>query len=379
MGKVSVVIPAYNVERYVGYAIESVLAQTYRDIEILVVDDGSTDGTREAIEPYCDRVSYIYQDNRGLAGARNTGVYRSTGEYLAFLDSDDRFLPTMLDHLTGALESSPRAGLAAGGFEYVDQSLNHIGYVYPWLLSPAVSMESVMWGGLTTTNAVVLRRSWFDRVGGFDETFRAAEDLDLWYRLCGAGCEMTWVRNVVSQYRIHTASMTRRIDEHFDFVFRALDKCFDSGAAPDSVRDNKRKLYANKRLGKAGRHYAVGDSESAKAEINRAIATDPSLPHRDRDFWLGWIMMWSRSPWVVDDRKLLSYVLSNLPESIDALRYSAGDILAQRAKAGFYQAWQLRSREVFRHWLAVAIREPGWLLNRGGLSIIFRSLLGHGQ
>ncbi|MBM2835200.1 MAG: glycosyl transferase [Candidatus Brocadiaceae bacterium] len=95
--QVSVVIPTYNRAPYVIMAIESVLAQSYQDYEIIVVDDGSTDGTRDVLEPYRDRIRYMYQDNKGVSAARNTGIQESRGEWIAFLDSDDEWLPNKLE------------------------------------------------------------------------------------------------------------------------------------------------------------------------------------------------------------------------------------------------------------------------------------------
>jgi glycosyltransferase involved in cell wall biosynthesis len=97
--KVSVIIPVYNSPDYVGQAVESVLSQTYRDCEIIVVDDGSTDNTRTALEPYLDHIQYVYQDNQGSAAARNRGIRQAKGELIAFLDADDFFiLPEKWQH-----------------------------------------------------------------------------------------------------------------------------------------------------------------------------------------------------------------------------------------------------------------------------------------
>ena len=91
--KVSIVIPSYNAARYVKEAVDSALAQTYKNVEVIVVDDGSTDGTKKILAPYSEskKIRYIYEENKGLAGARNTGIKNSSGEYVAFLDADDLF------------------------------------------------------------------------------------------------------------------------------------------------------------------------------------------------------------------------------------------------------------------------------------------------
>ena len=95
--KVSVVIPTYNSSQFIVETLESVFAQTYKDYEIIVVDDGSTDNTKEVLQPYTSRIKYIYKENGGPASARNVGIKSAQGEYIAFLDSDDRWLPEKLE------------------------------------------------------------------------------------------------------------------------------------------------------------------------------------------------------------------------------------------------------------------------------------------
>src|SRR5690348_13396065 len=107
MPRVSVVIPSYNSAQYVGAAIESVLVQTVPDVEILVVDDGSKDATREVVARYGDRARYLYQENAGVAVARNHGIRESSGEWIGFLDADDTWLPQKLERQLAALAAAP--------------------------------------------------------------------------------------------------------------------------------------------------------------------------------------------------------------------------------------------------------------------------------
>ncbi len=115
MGQVSIIIPAYNQARYLGAAVQSALDQTYANVDVLVADDGSTDDTAQVAQQFTDpRVRYIYQENRGLSGARNTGIRHATGDFLTYLDSDDLFLPQKLEILLPALQAQPHLGLVAG-------------------------------------------------------------------------------------------------------------------------------------------------------------------------------------------------------------------------------------------------------------------------
>ena len=110
MPKVSVIIPAYNQAKFLAVAIDSCLEQTYRDIEVIVVEDGSTDETRDVAARFGDRISYIHQENTGLAGARNRGIGESKGEYLCFLDSDDFFHPQKIQRQVELIEADPQLG-----------------------------------------------------------------------------------------------------------------------------------------------------------------------------------------------------------------------------------------------------------------------------
>src|SRR5580658_5195808 len=123
---VSVVIPCYNSARYLGETIESVLAQTYARVEVIVVDDGSTDATPKIAQSY--PVQYVYQANRGISAARNTGVIHSRGKYVQFLDHDDRLLPTAIEVGVKFLEERPECAMAIGEHRYIQADGTAIGY-----------------------------------------------------------------------------------------------------------------------------------------------------------------------------------------------------------------------------------------------------------
>jgi hypothetical protein len=190
MPKVSVVIPTHNRAEVVGEAVESVLEQTYRDFEIIVVDDGSTDSTPAAVGRYLashrERVRYLWQENAGAPAARNAGMRVATGDYVAFLDSDDLYLPRRLEVGVGALEADPGCGAS-----YVDQrTLDASGDV---LLASRISrfggpasgwiLPALLRGDLIQTNTITIRRQVLDAVGGFDERLWSGQDTDLWWRI----------------------------------------------------------------------------------------------------------------------------------------------------------------------------------------------------
>jgi glycosyltransferase involved in cell wall biosynthesis len=182
----SVVIPTYNRANLIGRAIRSVLSQTYSNFEIIIVDDGSTDNTEEVIQNFGDaRIKYVLHDiNRGLNNSRNTGIKNSTGEYVAFLDSDDEWLPKKLEKQLEAFSKGDReVGACYTWLNSIDEDTKKELIVSP--LFEGYIFEDLLYSQFANPSSMVVRRSCFDVVGIFDtdESFRACEDWDLWLRL----------------------------------------------------------------------------------------------------------------------------------------------------------------------------------------------------
>ncbi|NEP81377.1 MAG: glycosyltransferase family 2 protein, partial [Okeania sp. SIO3B3] len=139
--RVSVIIPVYNGDRYISQAIESVLVQTYRSYEIIVIDDGSTDNTRLVLEPYIEDIRYVYQENQGVSAARNHGIDLARGELIAFLDADDFFLPDKLTGQVGVFDAQPNLGIVHSGWRRVDRDGETIKDETPWDYVPKLNLE----------------------------------------------------------------------------------------------------------------------------------------------------------------------------------------------------------------------------------------------
>jgi glycosyltransferase involved in cell wall biosynthesis len=179
---VSVVIPCYNQAHFLGEAIESVLAQTYPHFEIVVVDDGSTDNTSEVAARY-PRVRCVRQHNQGLAAARNAGLRESKGDYLVFLDADDRLLPDALRVGLECLKVHPECAFASGRYKFIAPH----GSPLPGWPDPFVNKDgyvALLQGNYVTMHAtVVYRRTVLESVGGFDTSLAACEDYDTFLRI----------------------------------------------------------------------------------------------------------------------------------------------------------------------------------------------------
>ena len=204
---VSVVIPCYNQGHFLGEAINSALKQDGVVVDVIVVDDGSTDDTAQVAAAF-PAVRYIHQDNAGLSAARNAGLRLATASYVVFLDSDDRLLPGALSVGVAALTQNPEAVFAYGGHVNVDRW----GAVLP--PSPHVPLGADPYATLLRVNCIenpasVIYRRWiFDRLGGFDTRLTAAEDYDIYLRIARE-FRIVAHRAVVVEYRRHSAAMSR--------------------------------------------------------------------------------------------------------------------------------------------------------------------------
>lgn len=184
-GLVSIVVPSYNCEAFLAAAIESALGQTYRNIEVIVVDDGSTDATPEIVAPFLQVISYIRQANTGLPGARNTGIRAARGEFIAFLDADDTWQPEKLT-LQLPLFADPEVGLVYSDLcvRYSDGRFLPSYLAERPLATEGYVADQYIQSRFLFPSTVVVRRSVLDQCGLFDEDMLAAEDMALFTRIC---------------------------------------------------------------------------------------------------------------------------------------------------------------------------------------------------
>lgn len=186
---VSVVIPAYNAAWCIRRAIDSVLAQSFRDFELIVVDDGSTDGTAAVLAGYGDAVRVVAQPNGGLSSARNAGIVAARGEYVAFLDADDWWLPAKLERQVAMMRSRPELVFCSTAARSESPAGEALG---EWRCGCAAgpALESIFAANAYVAgsgSAVLARRDALARAGGFDEALPSLEDIDMWIRLATLG------------------------------------------------------------------------------------------------------------------------------------------------------------------------------------------------
>jgi len=243
---VSVIIPAYNASRWIRESINSVLYQTYQDFELIVVDDGSTDSTGKIVHQFHDeRIRYIYQENKGLAGARNTGIQASKGEYIGFLDADDLWHPEMLEACISYLEFNPQIDVVRTGFHYIDPDGKRMEVEPEWGPWCGDVLDRLIVNNVFIALAAIIRRRCFEGAGLFDESLRANEDWDLWLRITAAGFQYGFIHKALAMYRRHDSNMTLDYERMRTGALAVLDKIFSQTELKSKIAHLRNEAYAN--------------------------------------------------------------------------------------------------------------------------------------
>jgi glycosyltransferase involved in cell wall biosynthesis len=205
---VSVVTPCYNQAHFLRDAIESVLAQTYPHFELVVVDDGSPDNTTDVVADY-PIARYVRQENRGVAEARNTGFRASNGEFVLFIDADDRLTPNAVQAHLRCFGEHPKAGFVVGNIEHIIGDGSYRGAPHLPVLQADHYKHMLGADHIANTIAVMFRRSVFEALGGFTKYFSPAEDYELLLR-AGRAFPSAHHSTVVAQYRRHATNTSRK-------------------------------------------------------------------------------------------------------------------------------------------------------------------------
>ncbi|MBE9012065.1 glycosyltransferase [Pseudanabaenaceae cyanobacterium LEGE 13415] len=208
--KVSVVIPAYNAAHLLSDAIDSVLAQSFTDWELWIVDDGSTDHTQEVVNAYDDdRIKLISQSNRGVSSARNHGAIRSQGELIAFLDADDRWLPEKLSVHVEFMDSHPEVQVSFARVEFLTVEGVPTNKFTNCPLTNLSAADFFYLNPTVTTSNVVIRRELFEKLQGFDHTINYSEDIELLFRsMQNYGALIEGIDRVLVRYRVHNTGLS---------------------------------------------------------------------------------------------------------------------------------------------------------------------------
>lgn len=278
--KVSVVIPAYNQARFMAEAIRSALAQTFCDYEIIVVDDGSTDDTPQIVKQFGGQVRYLWQENQGLAAARNTGIRQARGEYIALLDSDDAWRPNFLQVMTDLAARYPDAAVFYCPVVYMDTS----GHELPQpgnrqVLLPEEIYSTLLRANFLVPSTILMRRSVIMEAGLFDPAFRRLQDWELWLRLLRDRHTFVGIGEPFVRYRLHSENLSSDPEGGQQAALGMVEKLF----GPDDGQWQKWNGEKRRAYGGAYRYQALSSIQyqnnwrAGARHLHKALQADPSL------------------------------------------------------------------------------------------------------
>lgn len=270
---VSVITPTFNRAAFLPQAIESVLGQTFADLELLIIDDGSTDNTRQLVEGYAQdkRIRYFYQENQGQSIARNRGLQEARGEFVCFLDSDNAWMPDKLEKSVSVMQGQKAIDVLYGDFIEIDEQgvelgankmKRHSGRITPELLKD----------NFVSMNTTMTRRACFEDMGGFDTNDRLAEDYGLWLRL-STRYRFFYLPAILGYYRI----MQDQISTHKELRLKANEDLLLAflQTYPDSVTGGERRRGLSHFYLRSARYYASNRQlRKATRELLRSMRQD---------------------------------------------------------------------------------------------------------
>lgn len=234
----SVVIPIYNIERYIKTCIDSVLAQTFTNFEIICVSDGSSDTSIALVEQYNDkRIRIIHQNNQGLSAARNTGINQSRGIYIALLDGDDFWLPNKLAAHFKHLYTNASIDISYSASQFVDEDSRAIGIGQHPKLHNITSAHIFCRNPVGNGSAAVMRKSFLNKIGKltchdnhyrfeyFDESLRQSEDIEFWLRATlDAAAKFEGIADPLTCYRVNASGLSANLDRQFQYWVQGVEK-----------------------------------------------------------------------------------------------------------------------------------------------------------
>jgi len=375
MPKVSVIIPTYNRAHTIAKAINSVLNQTFKDFELIVVDDGSTDDTKSIIGVFEDsRIRYVWQENQERSAARNTGIRISQGEYISLLDSDDEYLELKLESQVHEMNINPHIGLVMSGWIETDDSESIQINRCPWIEHPESEFELRQWLLAPPVNlyATLLRRNFLEDIGGFDEEITIGEDGDLLFRLIHSGCKTSWAKILALRFSPHTPDpLMYRINFR-----KVINKLFMDPALQDQIGLSKEQMLANLYLVVAFHAYKRGNFNLGNSQLQEAVQLDNDLLDPNNNRILQAIVSNAWLPNITDPVKLCEEIIFHLPDTFYEVKRKYRWILSRAWMSAGFRAHALQEREMVRQAvLKACIRDPYLLVNRGIVTIFVKSLI----
>ena len=275
--KVSVIIPAYNVARYIAEALDSVLSQTYKNYEIIVINDGSpdTEELERLLEPYQKSIVYLKQENLGAGAARNTGIYVARGELIAFLDADDLWLPEFLESQTAFLEKNELDMVWADAYLFGESSLGGPTFMQASPSKGEVTLESLLDQKCNViTSGTVARKDAILDVDGFDKNIFRGHDYDLWVRMVSNNARLGYQKQVLLKHRLRSDSLSgnsiQRVERERNVYSQILKKVNLEDKHKQIIDRHLNRLQARKKIIHGKFYFINGDFKAAAENLHDA-------------------------------------------------------------------------------------------------------------
>jgi glycosyltransferase involved in cell wall biosynthesis len=274
MSLVSVIIPTYNGEAYIKEAIASILAQTYTNYEIIAIDDGSTDNTRNIVKNhlYSDRFTLIAQDNQGVATARNQGLTIAKGEYIAFLDQDDFFYPHKLTEQVSLMEKKPHLGLVNSGWDLVNREGKILSTVQPWQKLPRLNPAAIIVWKPVFLGAMLFRHSWLQKTAGFNPQLEQTPDVELVLSLAAIGCQGDWIEHSTVGYRQHDRNASQNTILQAQELNQVLERFFSQSSITPEIKALEAESRYQSLVWSAWRLYHTGNLREMSYYLAQSVA-----------------------------------------------------------------------------------------------------------
>lgn len=322
MPAVSIITPTYNRPEFLGQAIGSVLAQTWSDWEMLIIDDGSEMSVQPVVESFADRrLRLIELEHKGRSIARNSGLKAACGQYIAFLDDDDLFHPHKLAHEIAFLQRHPDIQVVGSGYRSLDSEGNVRKIYEPWLWKPELNQMNCLYGYPSITCSVLILREAIDQMDEwFDPAYDLGEDTDFFLRLILSGARFAWLKEILSDYRdSHENPLTIILDIH-KFRRKILMKIFHTVALPSEIASQYQSVMVYNDLRSAWSAYACNLDKTAQYFLLLALVREPLLAKEQASTILQGLASYCTNKMLVDSPgQYLDHVKYHLPAPLQHL------------------------------------------------------------
>jgi Glycosyl transferase family 2 len=389
MAQVSIVMPAHNSAQFIGQAIKSILAQSFEDWELIVVNDGSVDDTAQIVLQFNDpRIKHFYQAGQERSAARNTGVQMTQGECIAFLDADDFWLPEYLECQVSVLRKFPEVGLSFTWTYVTDPEGKPIrvsGYGESGIQDRTSFLRAMLLGNRMSSGAVIVRRVALNRVGLFDPEVSQGEDWDLWLRVAMQYPVAVVTLPLFCYRRYNTFMLTKLSDRGAeDAYLHILDKAF--GLLTDqNLLQGKPEALGRVWWQGAWIRFVLGDVSEGQRRMLQARRIYPQLfepPYAQFVEIVSYLAdeLYDLITPLDEAVRCIRKLKDSLPDWARPLQPACLTSIGHYAGLHIFRAYELRNRsEVARAAILVLKYQPAQLLNRGICAIILKAILGTGR